>query len=358
MVVVIEMNISARQYWYVSAGSGARNFSDEFLRFGVMLIGSGDPGHFFKNRAKYSENRHVQAFAEKVKPGDIIIMKHGVRKIIAAGIVDEREDTYDYFEVFGDVQGFSLQHGRYVTWYKPAKNITSRAQLPQGRLVRCPDRRIQQIAEQIISKNKPFSPKEKIPLPVTSEIDDEVLIRYLIEHGLSSGQAEEVIHAFWRIRRLGRWYEDHWEEREDAGEDISEHETRTFLIVPLLLALGWPEQRLKIEWKRLDIAFFKENYKPRDNPVMILESKKLGDPLGYALEQAENYAEKYNHKKLVVSNGIRYLLLEKKNDKWVKKAHLNLLKLLDRHPYDTEVKGAPQLLTQLLPQPKDSDSSV
>jgi len=29
--------------------------------------------------------------------------------------------------------------------------------------------------------------------------------------------------------------------------DIREHETRTFLVIPLLLALGWAEQQLKIE---------------------------------------------------------------------------------------------------------------
>ena len=31
-------------YWQVGAGEGARNYSSVFLEFGVMLIGSGQPG--------------------------------------------------------------------------------------------------------------------------------------------------------------------------------------------------------------------------------------------------------------------------------------------------------------------------
>jgi hypothetical protein len=344
---VIRMNSTSRRYWYVSAGSGPRNFSEEFLRFGVMLIGSGDSGPFFENKEKYAENNIFKTFAEEVKPNDIIIMKHGVRNIVAAGIVDDQK--YDYFEAFGDVDGFSLQHGRYVTWHKPAKNIVPPVQMPQGRLRGCNEQSIQQIAEQIIKENNPFGSKEKIPAAAAREIDDEVLIKHLIEHGLSSGQAEEVMNAFWRIRRLGRWYEDHWEEREDASEEISEYETRAFLIVPLLLALGWPEQRLKMEWKRVDIALFEKNYSPGNSPTMIIESKKLGNPLGEALVQAEGYADGFKHEELIVSNGIRYLLLVKVNGKWIKKAHLNMLKLLDTHPYDARIEGAPQLLTHLLP---------
>ena len=67
-------------------------------------------------------------------------------------------------------------------------------------------------------------------------VTDEDLIRHLMEHGLSSGRAEDVIRTFGRIRRLGNWYEDH------TYDSVSEHETRTFLIAPLLLALGWPER--------------------------------------------------------------------------------------------------------------------
>lgn len=299
----------------------------------------------------------MHKFVEEVKPGHVAILKRGAQRgsIIAAGIVgnacgwvdDEREDGYFWSEIFGNVQGFNLQHGRYVTWHRPKDAIQIKG-LPRGTLVHVHNSDVQRMAERIIKDTDPITP-EKIPPPANS-VKDEELVKHLIEHGLSSGQAEDVIRAFMRVRRLGGWYEDHWEERAEAGEDISEHETRTFLIVPLILALGWPEQRLKIEWNKIDIAFFETNYRPGDSPTMILESKKLYHPLLGAEKQAKEYAKKYpSCKKFVVSNGIRYLLFEEDKKEWTPKTYLNLLKLEDRHPYLVEIKGAPELLTQLLP---------
>lgn len=330
----------SRKYWLIAAGDALRDYSDVFLRFGVMLVGSGDSGSYFENRKAYSEIDRVRRFAEEVQPGDVVILKRGVRSIVATGIVDEREDSYFHSEVFGDVQGFSIQHGRYVTWYKPDEEVLVSG-LARGTLTHTYKSHIQQFAERIIHENTALT-SDEIPSPAEN-VDDEELIDYLIMHGLGSGQAEEVIRAFWRVRRLGRWYEY-------EGEDVSEHETRTFLVVPLLLALGWPEQRLKIEWKQLDIAFFKSNYSPDANPMMILESKRLDRPLFGAEKQAKNYSKKFPHcNKLVVSNGIRYLLFVKKKNEWLPKAYLNLLKLRTRHPYYVEIYGAPELLAQLLP---------
>lgn len=357
------MRNSDRTYWVIAAGDGKRDYSDVFLRYGIMLIGPGDQGSYFDNPENYRvHHKEVKWFAEDVKPGHIIILKRareGVVSIIAAGIVDgargwvddERESGYFHSEIFGNVEGFSLQHGRYVTWYELREEVIPKHGLAsRSRPLLHPQQdNIKQIAERIIAPpNRPRRP-EKIP-PPANPVKDEKLIRNLIEGGLSSGEAENVIRAFMRVRRLGRWYEDHWEERADADEDISEHETRTFLIIPLLLALGWPEQRLKIEWKNIDIAFFESNYRSGDSPIMILESKKLYDPLLWAEEQAKEYAEKFpNCKKLVVSNGIRYLLFQKEKNEWIPNAYLDLLKIRDRHPYYQEIKGAPNLLKELLP---------
>jgi len=335
------MTGSKVKYWYIADGDGRRAYSDVFLNFGVMLLGPGDSGNYFENQTAYHDENYVRWFVEDVRPGDIVILKHGVKSIIAAGTVDEREDSYEHFEVFSDVEGFSLQHGRYVTWHKDEKQEHVDLNLPRDRLCQCQKPGIQAIARRIIKENKPERP-EKIP-PPAKKVDDEELTKHLIEQGLSSGQAEDVVRAFWRVRRLGRWYED-------QDEQVSEHETRTFLVTPLILALGWSEQRLKIEWKRIDIAFFETNYSHNLHPTMILESKRLDEPLGGASEQVKQYSVKFpDCNKLVASNGIRYLSFEKDNGRWQAKAYLNLLDLRYRHPYLTHVRGAPDLLTQLLP---------
>lgn len=38
-------------YWQVAAGEGARDYSSVFLEYGVMLVGAGNPGSYFDNKA-------------------------------------------------------------------------------------------------------------------------------------------------------------------------------------------------------------------------------------------------------------------------------------------------------------------
>ncbi len=74
----------------------------------------------------------VLRFKEGVKTGDIVIMKRGVKSIIAIGTVENaRERTFEnkdiecskdgYFftDLFHDMDKFCLKHGRCVQWYIP-----------------------------------------------------------------------------------------------------------------------------------------------------------------------------------------------------------------------------------------------
>jgi len=40
-------------YWQVAAGDGRRDYSEVFLNYGVIRIGPGDPGDYFKNKDYY-----------------------------------------------------------------------------------------------------------------------------------------------------------------------------------------------------------------------------------------------------------------------------------------------------------------
>ena len=183
--------------------------------------------------------------------------------------------------------------------------------------------------------------------PPAKQISDEDLVERLIANGLRAADAETVIQAIWRVRRLARWYERY-------GRDLSEHEIRTFLVVPILLALGWSEQKIKIEWKHTDMAFFLEPYKKGHHPQMIMESKRMREGLGYAERQVERYAREFPEcKRLIATDGLRYRLYVKRGDKWDMKqdfkAYMNLLNLKDRHPYLEDVGGASDLCVSLMP---------
>lgn len=341
-------------FWQVAAGEGGRDYSSLFTRFGVTLIGAGDPGSFRERPDYYERHRgwraQVVAFAKRVKLGDVVVLKRPHRRhkgshegqweIVAVGKVT---GEYAYLESFEDVEGWDLQHCRKVEWIHP-NSSTYVDGLARGTFRAVHSSAPKDVATQILNQGLPKS-TEALP-PLARKISDEELVERLVDSGLRPANAETVIQAIWRVRRLARWYRDH-------GRNISEHETRTFLIVPILLALGWSEQKMKIEWNNLDIAFFPDVYGRKTTPpcIMILESKRMWEGLSYAEGQVKRYQKEFPEcSRLIVSDGICYRLYQKNGNDWPWVAYLNLLKLRERHPYYTEIKGASDVLVSLMPK--------
>lgn len=332
-------------YWQVAAGEGTRDFSNVFLEYGVILIGNGAPGSFAEHPDRYNGHRDLQkivTIAEKMKRDDVVVMKKrwGTKGgIVAAGLVTS---DYEFLEPFDDVDGWDIRHGRRVNWHKAISPVAVDG-LARGTVSRIHKKQVKLQADSLLNDGYE-EPVSEIP-PRAQGISDEDLVERLIRYGLRPGDAETVIQTIRHVRRLANWYSRH-------GRDLGEHEIRTFLIVPLLLALGWSEQRIKIEWKQTDIAMFKDVYARNAQPEVILESKRMGTGLHYALNQAQRYARQFpGCSKLVTSTGGRYQLYTKSNDQdWYVSAYLNLLKLKDRHPYLADVGGAPELFMTLMPR--------
>ena len=345
-------------YWQVAAGQGTRDYSDVFLKYGVILIGPGNPGPVSENRTSYVKHpkgARVIAFAEDLKHGDRVILKRGHRKkgrILAVGQVT---GGYDWLEQFEDVDGWDLQHCRRVKWIKPANPIPVEG-LARGTISRTDEGNlILKDAADSLLKEGNWAETSEIPQPANGiSIDD--LAGSLIDNGLRPANAEKVVEDIKQVRCLADWYRRY-------GRALSEHEIRTFLIVPILLALGWSEKSIKIEWKYTDVSLFREPLKrgvKAGDPHVILESKRLQSGLNLAERQVvRKYASKSpGCNMLVTSSGARYQLYTKKLDnKWdargMKENHLsaymNLFKLKDRHPYLPGVGGAPDLLKSLMP---------
>jgi len=332
-------------YWQVAAGDGGKDYSGVFLKYGVMLKGPGDPGEYFRNK-QYYENTYksndITVFAEEVKAGDIVVLKRPSGKLWEVLAVGTVKGDYDYLPVFGDMEGWDLQHCRYVEWVKP-KSVTRIPGLTRGAFKRVNKQSTIKTIVNVLKSGIPLTPT-RIPEP-PKKLNDEDLIDILIDHGLRPKDAEDFTQTIHRIRRLVKWYCNN-------GEDVKEHETRTFLIVPLLLALGWPEQKLKIEWNNIDIAFFEKPYSEKNENnecIIILESKKLWEGLDYATSQASTYASKYPKcKTLIVSDGCCYKLFERKGTTWRYSAYLNILKPKFTHPYEPNVGGAPDVFLSLM----------
>jgi hypothetical protein len=208
-----------KTYWQVAAGSLGRSYAELFLKFGMAFVGG----------------QKDTATMATVSIGDIVLLKIGRSKIYAVGEVVEREGKHNGNEDkpwLRDFDGWDLSAYCYVDWRVPAVPVTTSG-LTRATIQKVHQAEHKQVADSLLEL--PIHSYEPEP-PPTELISDETILEFLISEGLRPSSADELTNTFRRIRLLADYYykQGHW-------EDIREHETRSFLIVPLLLALGWAE---------------------------------------------------------------------------------------------------------------------
>lgn len=108
------MSTTTPATWQVSAGPSSRSYANVFLKHGVALIGPGDAGAWTVDRddAEF-EGSFVRRFASEMSAGDVVLLRTGIAKVAAVGLV---VGDYSYTNAFGDVNGWDLQHTRRVRW--------------------------------------------------------------------------------------------------------------------------------------------------------------------------------------------------------------------------------------------------
>ncbi len=71
------------------------------------------------------------------------------------------------------------------------------------------------------------------------------------------------------------------------GEPPSEDELIAHFVVPFLRALGWPPERIAMQWRHIDVAVFRALPRTPENCYLVIEAKRLGAGVEGALEQAK-----------------------------------------------------------------------
>lgn len=343
-----------KRVWQIAAGdSPNRDYGWLFLRYGLAAVGPGEPGPFDPETPdpayeSYAFRPFLEPFCSQMAIGDVLILKRpsgqNLWSIVAVG---EVASDYTWEARLGDVEGWDLQHMRRVNWRRPAQ-LTIVAGLVRGTLKRVNKPELQALARRVWEAGVPVKAPAELPR-VPEVVDDETVISTLMDYGISSFAAETVAQTLRRIRRLADWYAN-------TGAELGEHEIRTFLVVPILQALGWPEQRMRIEYERVDIALWSLPFDhPAGRVVRVIETKRLYDALGDApVSQATRYAEAQECHSIVVTDGFRWKLFERGVDEdglgpWVPTAYADIRRLRDRHPLDQRVAGADKLFLNLLP---------
>ena len=341
----MKLPITNQNIWQIGSGDSSRDYSLIFLDFGVALVGPGNPGDERNPEIEkfYKENPNIKNWGiviKQIKKGDWIILRSGQRVIKAVG---EATSDYDYNEIFGDVDGWDLQHLVNVKWYLPKKEISfDKSVLVRRTLTNCYN---EAVIDRIKTEEFEYYPTtidyKKLKPP--KQITTTNITQSLIDYGLRIQDAENIAQTIQRIIKLTKWYHDndYW---------VLEHEIRTFLVIPLLISLGWSEQKIKIEYNKIDIAIFKNSFTGdyKTNPSIIVETKRFNDGLSFTSLQALHYSKDYSVcKKFITTNGFLYKIFEKQKDGFVETAYLNMFNLRERHYLNHKIDGAVSALLKI-----------
>lgn len=335
--------------WQVGTGDGSRSYAQVFFDLGIACLGSGDPGpwadekamlHYNTNKA---DKKKVGSLA-KVKEGEWVIARKGLNTIMGVGRVTSR---IQWSSVLEDVEGWDLQHYVNVEWYRPTTDdgqITFQSSpLPQYTISACNS---QEVYDRIaITEFEAITPSSPIgSISPSNSVEIKQLATSLLDLGVRVQDADNVVAAIDRIVRLTTWY--------ISNGPVSEDEIRSFLVNPLMVALGWPEQRIKLEHHAIDVALFKDAISRKANtaPEWIIEVKTFGNGLAFSDAQLLRYANKFPEcKHFVATNGHRYVLFERAgpNAPLRHSGYFNLLNLKDRNVLNPESLTPTQAIVTL-----------
>ena len=324
--------------WQVAAGDPGRDYSKLFLDHDVMLLGPGAPGDIRDAASTYdgwsaAKVGAIRDFCHKVEPGDYVIMRVG-RRVVGLGVVPEADYCWD--DRFDDIHGWDLQHMRRVCWAEGVadrlEGLQRQAGFFSGR--RSMFSRFRQ--PKMIEKLRPLleqcqvRPLKPLPDAIGPALEDDEAGQLLFSHGLPQGSVDALLTSIGRQRRLLRWYKQHGQE---AGRP-TEHEVVAYMVLPMLLALGWSEQLLAVEWKSIDLAAFDRTPTTASACAMVCEAKGMQAGLqGRAYAQARQYVKTRKLtgcRHILLTQGERFYLYERDDEGvWQPepRGYLNLTKL-------------------------------
>lgn len=250
------------------------------------------------------------------------------------GVGEVADDGAEWLDAFADVDGWDLQHSRRVRWFQNTANTFPPRTL--GGQVRT-------FAAVNVEAVRAWVERLEIPegerwrelksLPATgTPLDAAELGRRLFIEGLPSEHVDKLMATFASLQRVASWYSN--ETKRPEGRP-SEQETVSYLVVPLLLSLGWSQQTAAIQWNRVDVALFR-GMPPTDATLAcVVEAKLLGRSVFLPFGQAREYALRPGREgcdRLIVTDGIRYALHRRSADAFDLKAYLNILSMRDCYP--------------------------
>ncbi|HLG33890.1 MAG TPA: type I restriction enzyme HsdR N-terminal domain-containing protein [Bacteroidia bacterium] len=325
-----------KTYWQVASGSKQRSYPNVFIDFGVFAVNEADKG-----RGGYHN------YLRQAKKGDIFILKEGLKLIHAVGIV--KDDELRKQEFYFNFDGWELDYFKYVEWFAPVKPIKV-VGLKQGTINQCHKEHLKKIADDGLKKWKQAKVKYKIDKNIQI-VKDEDIINSMINNGLKISQSEILTSTLNQVRRLANYYTNNFE-----PSLVNEDQVRSLIVIPFLLAIGWSEQQVLLEYhigkQKADIICFdRPSHEEKKKAKLLVEVKKLSEGLTYGVDQAFSYAKELKDVRIIcVTNGFCYQIYDLNSDNPKEPyAYINILKPINKYPLSPKTKGAVEALMKIIP---------
>lgn len=298
------------EVWQVSGGPVDRPYAEVFLEYGVALIGPGHDGPWQPGRTGVDAGEFVRRFAEELRSGDLLLLRTAIDQVVAVGLV---ASEYEFLEPFDDVNGWDLRHGRRVCWCRlpePYRFETSVFGANPRRLSRVKNKDAVRYAHSFLASG--LTRWREAPLPALPEAEPLL---------------DEVPEALRDVVGLARDLAGLYGDEERLGDAPNENEMTAHFIVPFLRALGWPQELIAVEWRRIDVALFETLPRTPESCRFVIEAKRLGTGLAPARKQAEDYVAGLGvSRDVVVSDGFRYCFFDQEKS-FAPVAYANLARL-------------------------------
>ena len=332
--------------WLVGAGDRNRDFASLLIEKDVIAAGPGEPGPYQREPYTHKGDSYpyIGRFHHVIQRDDIAVLRVGVKSIRAVGVV---ESDYSYNSAFSDVDGWNISHIRRCRWlWKEGLEWKQPGLGSQGATLR--RSRFGGIRKWVAQLNVPEEEFRRelpdLPQEAGRPLSLEDLGDYLFKRGLSLEYTEDLVTNLQRIRRLTGWF---------SGTGVSEHETTAYVVVPVLLSLGWTQQTMAIEWRGADVALFSQLPRKPENVEMVVEVKKIGFSLRKAVGQAKGYVKRkefINCQQIVATDGRRWEIHRLRDGGWNPFAYFNVRNPRENYPI-LDVGGAAAGLQALMRTP-------
>ena len=297
--------------WQVSAGPSDRSYADQFLNHDLALIGPGDAGSWLSERSDQEfGGGFVRRFAVELQTGDVLLLRTGISTICAVGLV---ASEYQYLPQFDDINGWDLQHGRRVRWCilpepydfgEPVfgANPPRLSRVQAGDIVDYAIRFVQSPPTDWQIRALSTLPEEEPKLEVYPSELQEII-----------AQVQDLERLYWDV--------------DVFGDRPMEDELIAHYVIPFLRALGWPIERIAVEWHNIDVCVFTKLPRIPEHCHYLIEAKRLGAGVEGALDQAVGYVSALGVRRdVVVTDGIRYRMYNASKD-FTPVAYANLARL-------------------------------